>query len=429
MTQNAAAGLGQKRELSLLEVIEKYSDIPPLVILKSDVTRRSITYTQRALDAIDKNKHQYQQRVLIGSNGEDNSYIPVSLTLRDGASIIMMPIPNAKNPYVIDQIDGKIYLTDNGRIIDEVEYWHKPAYYDKFTSGGTPMWQVASARPQRLDIDPNSHCQFWEKGGACKFCNINANSGKSKKERNITITLKAQDVYETVHEALKEKGAFTNLKMSSGSILSGQNVLDDEVQLYIEMLQAAGENFKTKKFPSTLVASAFSEKQLSRLYEETGLTTYTSDIEVLNEEKFAWICPGKHSIIGYQEWKRRILAAVDIFGRGNVSTGTVGGIELAQPHGFTEEDETLKYVLEEAEDFARHGVSVVHCVWSAIPGSAFHNQRTPSLEYYVRLAAGLHNLRRKYDLNIDMDNYRKCGNHPDTDLDRVHEEGGPFYAI
>lgn len=429
MAQSISANHERTRELSLDEVIEKYKDIPPLVILKSDVTRRSITYTQKALEAVDPDRHQYQQRVLIGYNGEVNSRIPVSLTLRDGASIIMMPIPNARNPYVIDAIDGKTFLTDNGKIIEEVNYWHKPKYYDKVTSSGTPMWQVASARPQRLDIDPNSHCQFWERGGACKFCNINANSGKSKKERNITITLKAQDVYETVREAIKERGAFTNLKMSSGSIISGNEVLDDEAELYLEMLKAAGANFKTKKFPSTLVASAFSEKQLSRLYEETGLTTFTSDIEALNEEKFAWICPGKHSIIGYKEWKRRVIAAVDIFGSGNVSTGTVGGIELAQPYGFTDENEALKRVLEEAEDFTSHGVSVVHCVWSAIPGSKFHNQRTPSLEYYVRLAAGLHNLRKKYNLNIDMDNYRKCGNHPDTDLDRVHEEGGPIYAI
>ena len=407
-------------ELSLREVIAKYSKISPLVILKSDVLRRGIAYTSRALSAVDPQKHQYQQRVLVGWNGNQNSYVPVSLTLRDGSSLIIAPVPNAKNPYIIDKIDGKLFLTDNAQPIEEVNFWYKPDFYNKFTSSGTPMWQVASARPQRIEIDPNSHCHFWEHGGACKFCNINFNSGTSQKERNISIRLKSKDVYETVGEALKQKGAFTNLKMSSGSILSGTEVLDDEVDMYIEMLQAAGANFKTRKFPSTIVASAFNEKQLSRLYENTGLTTYTSDIEVLDAKKFAWICPGKNALIGYHEWKRRILAAVDIFGGGNGSTGTVGGIETAKPDGFSTEEETLKHVLEEAEDFVSHGVSVVHCVWVPLPGSAFVDQHNPSLEYYVRLASGLQNLRRKYHLNIDMDNYRKCGNHPDTDLDRVH---------
>ena len=44
---------------------------------------------------------------------------------------------------------------------------------------------------------------------------------------------------------------------------------------------------------------------------------------------------------------------------------------------------------------------------------------SPSLEFHVRLAKGLDDLRRRYDINVDMDNYRRCGNHPDTDLSRI----------
>lgn len=419
MAAVSSAVLTRARQLSLKEVIEKYRDVSPFVIIKADVIRRTVAYTDRALRRLDPEKHQVRQRVLIGSNEGKEGHVPVSLILRDGTSVIIMPVPGAKNPYVVDFIDGKLVLTDNDAIVEEVEYWHKPDYYDKFTSSGTPMWQVASARPQRLDIDPNSYCHFWDTGDGCKFCNIVSNSNKSKKDKNMLVRLKARDVYETVREALKQPGMVTNLKMSAGSILSGEEILDDEVDLYIEMFQAAGENFRTEKFPSTIVASAFSEKQLTRLYESTGLTTYTSDIEILNKEKFAWICPGKHKQIGYQNWKERIIRAVDIFGPGNVTSGVVGGAELAKPYGFADEDEALKYDLEEAEDFARQGVSVVHCVWIPLHGSAFHHQETPSLEYFVKLAKGLSGLRKKYGLNIDMDNYRKCGNHPDTDLDRV----------
>jgi hypothetical protein len=176
-----AQDYGITRELTLQEVIAKYKDVSPFVIIKSDITRRSFTYTDRALQALDKEKHQYQQRVLIGSNGSENAAVPVSLLLRDGTSIIAMPSPKAKNPYVVDQIDGKLYITDRGEVVEEVDYWYKPDYYDQFTSSGTPMWQVASARPQRLDIDPNSHCHFWSNGDGCKFCNINANSTRSHK--------------------------------------------------------------------------------------------------------------------------------------------------------------------------------------------------------------------------------------------------------
>ncbi|MCI1945354.1 radical SAM protein [Clostridium luticellarii] len=409
----------RKRELTLKEVIEKYNDASPFTIIKADVQRRSVIYTDRAIKAADKNIHQLQSRGIFFSVGEKKDYFPVSLLLRDGTSIITGPLPSAKNPYIVDYIDGKSYLTDGGKIVEEVEYWPKPDYYEKFTSKGTPMWHVATSRPQRIDIDPYSYCHFWDTGKGCKYCNIGSNFNKNKIQNNKPARLDSQDVYETVKEALKEPGSLESIFLTAGSILSGEEVFDDEVSLYIEILQAIGENFKTKKFPSQMISSAFNERQLQKIYENTGIMSYTSDIEVLNEEKFNWICPGKSKLIGYKEWKRRIFAAVDIFGRGNVDSGIVAGVELARPYGFETEDEALKVMLEEAEEFAENGVSIVQCVWTPYPGSVFQNQENPSLEYYVKLSRSLDNLRRKYDLNIDLDNYRRCGNHPDTDLSRV----------
>ncbi|WP_039656883.1 radical SAM protein [Clostridium tyrobutyricum] len=409
----------KRNELTLKEVIDKYNDVSPFVIIKADVQRRSVIYTDRAIKAADKNVHQLQSRGIFFSIGEKEDYFPVSLLLRDGTSIMTGPLPTAKNPYVVDYIDGKFYITDNGEIVEEVEYWTKPDYYEKFTSRGTPMWHIATSRPQRIDIDPYSYCHFWDNGKGCKYCNIGSNFNRNKIQNNKPARLDPQDVYETVKEALKEPGRLESVFLTAGSILSGDEIFDDEVNLYIDILQAIGENFKTKRFPSQMISSAFNEKQLQKIYENTGIMSFTSDIEVLDEEKFKWICPGKDKLIGYKEWKRRIIAAVDIFGRGNVNSGIVGGVELAKPYGFKDEDEALRVILEEAEKFAEKGVSIVQCVWTPYPGSVFQNQENPSLEYYVKLSKSLDDIRRKYGLNIDMDNYRRCGNHPDTDLSRV----------
>jgi hypothetical protein len=414
-----ADGAGAGRELTLEEVIQKYSDVSPFVILKADLQRRTVTYTERALAAADIRLHQVQAEGIFTSVGERGDSVPVSLLLRDGSSVLTSPVRTARPPYVIDVADGKTVITDNGKIIDEAEYWYAPDFQYRHTSSGRPMWQIASARPQRLDIDPYSYCHFWDDGKSCRYCNIGSNFRKNHREFNKPARLDAYDVYETVREALRQPGRFAYIKMTAGSVLSGAELFDDEVDMYIELLQAVGENFKTRRFPSQIIASAFNERQLARIYERTGVTCYTSDIEVLDEEKFAWICPGKQRAVGYREWKRRIFAAVDIFGRGYVNSGIVGGVEMGRPNGFQNEDEALKRILEEAEDFAQHGVSVVHCVWVPYPGSAFQGQRNPSLEYYVRLSKGLHALRQQYDLSVDLDDYRRCGNHPDTDLDRV----------
>ena len=83
--------------------------------------------------------------------------------------------------------------------------------------------------------------------------------------------------------------------------------------------------------------------------------------------------------------KERLVSAVDIFGKGNVNSGIVGGVELAKPNGFKTEEEGLKHTLEEAEDLISKGVSVVYIVWVPRPLSFFKDQKNASLEYYVKL--------------------------------------------
>jgi hypothetical protein len=389
--------------------------VSPFVILKTDLQRRTVAYTDRATTAAKEGAYQLQARGIFTSIGQKDDFFPVSLMLRDGTSVFTSPVKTTRPPYIIDVIDGKKVIVDSGEIIEEVDFWYLPEYQKKTTSSGRPMWQVATARPQRLDIDAYYYCHFWDTGKGCRYCNMGSHFHKSGQPARI----EPRDAYETVREALKQPGRFGYIKMTAGSILSGGEIFDDEAEMYTELLRAVGENFMTRRFPSQMISSAFSTRQLEHIYSNTGIMSYTSDIEVLSEEKFSWICPGKHQKVGYREWKRRIFDAVGIFGKGYVNSGIVGGVELASPDGFKSEDEALDSTLAEAEDFARHGVSVIHCVWVPYPGSVFYGQKTPSLEYYVRLSAGLQNLRVKYGLDADMDDYRRCGNHPDTDLARV----------
>ena len=405
-------------ELSLSEVVAKHPRMPRLIAIKIDAQRRGVHYTDNALASLDASV-QMRSPYLFGSRDGEIKPLPESILLRDGTSILTDPTPLDQNPYLVDLVDGKLALVDDGQVIEFIELWPKPLYYDKTTSSGIPMSHIVSARPQRLNIFQSSYCHFWADGKECRFCDIVNHTKQQKNELGVPSRLKPEDVSETIREALKEPGRFTGMCLTAGSVLKGREIFDHEVDFYIETLQAIGENFKVKKFPSQLIASAFNEKQLARLYEETGLMSYTSDLEVLGEEKFNWICPGKAESVGYREWLNRLVRAVDIFGRGNVGTGLVGGVELARPHGFTSEKDALASTLEEAEKLAEQGVTTVYIVWVPRPGSYFRDQQNPSLEYFVQLALGLHELRVKYNLSVDFDDYRRCGNHPDTDLSRL----------
>jgi hypothetical protein len=405
--------------LSRGEVVQKYPEIPPLVILKADVQRRGVFYTERALSALDPELHATTGTHIFGTRDGRIAPRPESLLLRDGSSIITTPTPLEQAPYLVDLHDGRPFLFEGGAPLEEVEYWPRPDFYAKNTASGKPMKTLVSARPQRLNIFPYRYCTFWNNGKGCSFCDIVTQMKKGKEELGIPARLDPLEVQEVVREALREPGRYAALYLTAGSNVSGMQPFDDEVAYYIEILKRVGELFAVPKIPSQLIGTAFHEEQLERLYRETPLMSYTADIEVLGEELFNRHCPGKAEWIGYREWKRRLVRAVDIFGRGRVNTGLVAGVELTSPGGYRDEDEALERVLEEAEELASQGVSTVYIVWSPRPGTLLGDQQNASLEYYVRLAAGLHGLRKKYRLPIGFDDYRRCGNHPDSDLSRL----------
>ncbi|MBE5916167.1 MAG: radical SAM protein [Pseudobutyrivibrio ruminis] len=400
--------------------VARYPQLPYLNLLKTDVQRRGVNYTDTVIENINQEKYQITGSNVffstLGARDDKNKFgVPEALVLRDGSIVITDPTPLEQNPYIVDYIDGKYVLIDAGEIVEEVDFWEKPSFYGKKTSKGTPMDSIIFARPQRLNITPTSPCYFFSSGLPCKYCDLNPHiccDGVTQQKMD------PEDAYETVREAIKQEGRFTTLCMTMGSDIGGEKPFDDELNYYIDVLKAIGKNFEGR-FPSQAITTALTKEQLQRLHDETGLMSYTSDIEVLNEEKFNWICPGKAKYIGYQEWKKRLIDAVDVFGRGNVGTGIVGGVELAQPDGFATEDEALESTLAEAETLISKGVAVVYIVWVPRPHSVFKKQHNASLDYYARLTLGLDELSRKYGVRAEFDDYRRCGNHPNSDLQRI----------
>lgn len=414
----------RKKELSLKEVIAKYPDMPASWILKADIQRRGLWYAPGAVAQIDPKVHAVHQdaKDLFRNNVD---FVPEGLIWNDGSYLIAnfdfdQENP-ARDPYVVDYVDGKFVIIDEGEIVGDFQgFWEKPDFYNKVASNGEPLSTYVQTRPQRLELSLNKYCHFWDcPGDGCKYCPLTPSfkaSGATEEQSELKY------YREAFAEALKQRGRNTTILLTGGSILSGKELFDDELESYIGVLKVIGEFFPGKRFPSQLISSAFSEKQLERLYNETGLTMYTTDIEVFDKEKFEWICPGKAKALGYDEWKRRLIASVDIFGKGNVTSGAVLGTELATPNGFRSEDEAFKIVVEEAETIIEHGIALAANIWRPTPKSIFQNQISPSLDYFVRVYREFDRLQRKYCTNPYTDDFRRCGAHVGLDLMRTYKE-------
>ena len=411
----------RKKELSLKEVQEKFPDLPKEWILKVDLQRRGLTFTPAALEKLDLSRHSVVTNTW-GRLGNGPEAAPEGLIMKDGSYLIANFDFDAdrpqRDPYTIDVQDDTILVTDEGEILTEIQgYWEKPKFYDKKASNGRPLSDYVQSRPQRLDVPFYHYCHFWDTPGeGCKYCPWTPQYlAKGRGEEH------GEYLYfrEAFAEALKQSGRYTAIMITGGSVLGGKEVFDDELESYIRLLQVIGEFFETDRFPAQLICSAFNRRQLERLYQETGLMMYTTDIEILNKERFEQICVGKARHVGYEEWKQRLYDAVDVFGKGNVTSGVVLGAELAKPMGFESEDEAFKNITEQAEEIISHGITLAANVWRSAPYSVFQNQDTPSLDYFVRCYRKFDRLQHKYCPNPYTDDFRRCGAHIGMDLMRV----------
>src|SRR5512133_3601392 len=95
-------------------VCDRHPDVPRLVIVKADVQRRGVRYTEAALAVLDETRHSVTGTHIFGARDGKLAPRPESLLLRDGSSIITTPTPLEQDPYVVDRIDGRLALVSGG---------------------------------------------------------------------------------------------------------------------------------------------------------------------------------------------------------------------------------------------------------------------------------------------------------------------------
>ena len=405
--------MNHTKQEELAQLQARYPTFSPFVLLKLSMIRYGAVLTPAALEKIQGSIYAFSSDNAFDirfSGRKACTAVPGPILLRDGTFVYIKYGDPYEDPYQIDWEGGLFLLKEGNTLIDVIDFVPRPEFYGKITSLGTPMAAVADVRAQLLILTAFQRCRFWEGGHQCGFCAF-FTGGQSRGEVNC------QDVRETIQEALKEPGRFSEISLSGGSDFSGEPPFSCEVDRYIRVLQAIGENF-TGRFPCQLMAPAYPKQQLERIWRETGITSYAPNIEVWGKALFQELCPGKEQWVGYEEWIRRTLDAVEVFGRGKVCTQVVAGVELAAKNGFSDVKAALESNFEACEFFASHGVNFLCTIWRPHRATRLDYRPMPPLEYYVRLAEGLHSIRKAHGLYNTNDDYKHCGNHPDSELER-----------
>ncbi|MDP2953669.1 MAG: hypothetical protein Q8O76_10175, partial [Chloroflexota bacterium] len=309
---------------------------------------------------------------------------------------------NPDAPYVVDNLEGKPVLRAGGAVIADVEFGPIPPHYGKFTADGTPYPAVARIATDSLFVTLFRFCQFWGQNEECKFCDINENARQLKKTKSSTFAGPVKNVEHVAevldylfHVPLPPEWRPRFYTLSGGAILNTLHGLKED-DFYMSYVEAVKERIGNR-WPLKLQTGP-KDKATFKRYKAAGVDVHDANMEVWDKRLFEWICPGKAKKVGWEEWVKKTVDSVDVFGEGNVTPNLVCGVEMAEPYGFKDVDEAVKSTSEGLEFYMSHGVMPRMNHWCREGGSALAGSKTPPLDFYLKIHRARFEIWSKYRL-------------------------------
>lgn len=237
----------------------------------------------------------------------------------DGRTV-MVPIhthASKRSPYVAMSpgADGASVLLREGVAVGTVRFPKQPRFYGLSTAEGVPYWKIAVLHS--ADVLATTVLQtcirYQNRATTCQFCAI----GQSLKG-DRTIARKSPEQLAEVAEAAVRLDGVKHMVLTTGT----PNLTDRGAGVLVESARAI-------KAAVDLPIQAQCEPPddfgwFGRL-RDAGVDTLGMHLEAVEPEVRARIMPGKAGVpVGY--YYKAFRAAVDVFGRGQVSTYILAGL-------------------------------------------------------------------------------------------------------
>lgn len=379
----------------LQEQIDKFSDLPPEAIVKSDVLRLGLNFDHevfakaKAYKPKDYFIFSFDMVPLADQSGESVFKAPEEIRLSGGiynlAPTVISVRINPISPYRVAWVDDGPCLFLNDVSLGKVDFHGIPGFYGEELSTGHRISEIVPVLEwgYLLYITAFRLCQYWGEKEECRFCDINENYRQQHKAGRPYTGIKDPEVIlEALSRVAEKDDVARAYTLTGGSVTTTLKGLG-EVDFYARYIEAIESKFPGR-WISKAVVQAFELEDCRRL-GNAGLKIYHPNYEVWDPELFKIICPGKEATIGRETWIRRVVDSVEVFGPSNVIPNFVGGVEMSQPDGFKEVEAAIASTREGLEFFMARGVLPRFTTWCPEPLASLGPQASPPLEYFCEL--------------------------------------------
>ncbi len=277
----------------------------------------------------------------------------------------------SENKYQIPNFEGKTIT------IDAVE---KPQFYQMQLADGTPMSHIALVHGvDCLATTIIQHCAYFDSGLECRYCSIPVSLQQGK-----TILQKSPEQFlEVLAQAQKEHCA-NHLTLTIGSPDRPDRGIHEYVHFVSTIRQQSDVPIHVQLEPPK------SLRDLVKL-KDAGVSTVGIHLETFSEELRKKYCPGKFQHANYSDYLDAWRKAVDLFGRGQVSTFILLGL-----------GETPDQLHQGFETAIKIGVIPVPVPYRPNPGSHMEGQipsYVENLDQIVDVYLGCATLLFEFDLD------------------------------
>jgi hypothetical protein len=296
---------------------------------------------------------------------QDNFALPEAFFLPHGLFSRFRWDPESR--YSLKSVDGKPVIFKGGEPVAPIEFYKRDAVHDGVTSDGIPFDRIATFDPEgSVHVFFSNECDLKFTGEDCKFCNINSTA---EAYRSKNIFLKTPQQVGEVYAAAYHAGYGNHIRLTGGFIPERR-----ELDYYLDVADEIKERTGLEKIHGLAVIGIPQDLTVIEKYKEAGWSNLSINIEIWDRRIFEAICPGKAKRCGgWDHWLAALEHAAKVFGKGNVRSNIVAGIEPKDS------------ILEGLEHLASLGVICYAGAWCPNPGSALEGHRTPEASWHYDL--------------------------------------------
>ncbi len=232
-------------------------------------------------------------------------------------------------------------------------------------------------------------------GKQCKFCDLHP---KKVSEKICKPTLNNLYKYDSVDEwwnsqkdqffkntnlALDKLLKNTNLKHKHLFIMAGNLTSCRTVwRFLIEFVDNLTKKFNLQDFDTIVNVCPHDSIESLKTLKKLGIKQVQYNLEIANKELFTTTCPGK---INYEIFVNKLYEAVSIFGKGNVRSNFVLGLQ-----DFSE-------LLNECNKFAENGIVTDYSVFQPKENTPYSNLKAPEMRDVINFTNELVKIYLKYN--------------------------------